>query len=92
MKWIREKYEWLFYLLYVKFKAIYPKGAYPENYAFWILNLPLWVFMALLMRELFPHLTRNQIAIIGVILSIPLVNYFNDERIEEIEKRYEDKE
>lgn len=90
MKYILEKYEWLFYILYKNFKKVYSERADPAMYAFGVLNFPIFILIGILIMNLFPHVERIYVMLFGGLLFVLAMNtLFSDARIAEIEKRYE---
>lgn len=90
MKWLLEKYEWLFFLLHRSFKRVYSERADPAMYAFGVLNLPIFILIAIIIIKFLPNLERTYIMVFGGIIFVLFISiYFSDRRISEIERRYE---
>lgn len=90
MKWLLEKYEYLFWILYKKFKTTYPKNDDIIRYPIFLLSVPLALIIGSLYNYCFNWLPRIVPIIVGLLIIIPQFYYF-DKRISKIENRYDNK-
>lgn len=91
MNWIVDKYEYLFYLIYRKFKIAYPKNDDIIRYPIFILNIPISLVIGFAYNCCFSWMHKIVPIIIGLFVIVPQFYYF-DKRISRIENRYKCKE
>lgn len=89
MKWLKEKYESIFYRLYKYFLDVYPKNDDVVRYPIMILSIPIALIYAYIVNNYFTNLSRGIAVLLGLPLILVQFCYFSDKRIEEIAKRYD---